>query len=164
MSGQPRLLVFVGKTLLFVLAFAAVWPFAAPAYARLLAGVTNWALPAHVSLVAEKSNIVVRSIGVGSASLTSLPFQAGLIMLLALMLATPGLKIKQRLVHIILGSIITFALHVVAMIVIALNVRATLPLIVLFASVGVDLFPILIWMALSARYWLPSLRPAARSI
>ena len=156
MSGQRRLLIFVVKVFVLILIFSSFWPFVAPGYANLLATASNGISPSSISITAVDSNIVIQhQMAPEPLSLRSLPFQAGLLLLLALIIATPGIRLRQRLLYLAIGAIVSFALHIASILVIGLNVRALRPLIVLFASIGIDLFPILVWIALSARYWWP---------
>jgi len=162
MSGQRKLLIFVVKVFVLILIFSSFWPFIAPGYTSLLVAVSNGVAPSSISMTAIDSLITIESTEEPIAvSLRSLPFQAGLLLLLALIIATPGLKLRQRLKYIVIGAILTFALHVVSLLIMSSNVRAMRPLVVLFASVGIDLFPVLIWAALSARYWWPAFRPSS---
>jgi hypothetical protein len=163
MSGRRKLLIFVGKTLLFIVVLSIIWLFLAQAYTRLLVAVANWVAPSQITLAAEQSSVIIHNQAVGTTAVDSLPFQGGLVMLLALILATPGLKLKWRLVYLVAGAAITFVIHIIGIVIIAINARETRPLIVLFASVGVDLFPVLIWAALSARYWWPGLQSPAQT-
>jgi hypothetical protein len=163
MPGQRRFLIFLGKAFLIILACSVVWPFVASGYTSMLVTATNAVAPSHVTLTAQESAILIYSREYGSTSVTSLPFQAGLVILLALILATPGLKVRRRLVSVVVGAIITFAIHVVSIDIIAINARGTQALIVLFASVGVDLFPVLVWMPFSAKYWWSGFQPIPKT-
>lgn len=163
MSGRRKLLIFVVKVFVVILIFSSFWPFVAPGYASLLAAASNGVAPSGISMTAADSLIIIYSEGqLAPASLRSLPFQAGLLLLLALIIATPGLKLRQRLLYVVIGAILTFALHIASVLIMSINVRAIRPLVVLVASVGIDLFPVLIWAALSAKYWWPG-RAAAPS-
>ena len=155
MSGRRKLLIFVVKVFVLILIFSSFWSFVAPGYTSLLVAASNGVAPSSISMTAVDSSIVIHSVGQTPAALRSLPFQAGLLLLLALIIATPGLKVRQRLQYIVIGAILTFALHIASVIIMSVNVRAMRPLVVLFASVGIDLFPVLIWAALSAKYWWP---------
>lgn len=162
MSGRRKLLIFVVKVFVVILIFSSFWPFVASGYASLLAAASNGVAPSGISMTAADSLIIIYSEGQTPTLLRSLPFQAGLLLLLALIIATPGLKLRQRLLYVVIGAILTFALHIASVLIMSINVRAMRPLVVLFASVGIDLFPVLIWAALSAKYWWPG-RAAAPS-
>jgi len=156
MPDRRRLLIFVATVFGLILVFSIGWLFIAPGYASLLAAATDKISPSSISLTATGSSIVLQSeTQQASISLNSLPLQAGLILLVTLIIATPGLRVKQRLYYVAIGAVLTFVLHVISILIMSTNVRALRPLIVLFASVGIDLFPVLIWAGLSARYWWP---------
>ena len=154
MSGQRRLLFFVVKVFILVLIFSSFWPFVAPGYTSLLVATSNPLAPSTITMTADHSSIIFHSAG-QEASLGTLPFQAGLILLLALIIATPGLKVRQRLKFIVAAAIVMFVIHVASVRIMCSYGLAMRPLVVLFASVGIDLFPLLIWIALSAKYWWP---------
>lgn len=159
MFGQRRILIFVVKVFILILVFSALWPFVAPAYTTLLAAAANGVAPPSIKITTAGSLIVIHSgAQLAAASLQSLPFQAGLLLILALIIATPNLKVRQRLKFVGIAVVLTFALHTASILVMSTNARAIRPLVVLIASVGIDLFPVLIWAALSAKYWRPSHR------
>jgi len=157
MSGQRRLLFFVVKVFILILIFSSFWPFVAPSYTSLLVAASNPVAPSTITMTADQSSIIIQAAG-QEMSIHTLPFQAGLILLLALIIATPGLKVRQRLKCIVAAAILMFALHVVSVRIMSSQGLAMRPLVVLFASVGIDLFPVLIWTALTAKYWWPSHR------
>ena len=156
MSGQRMLLIFVAKVFIVVLIFSSFWPFIAPGYASLLAAASNAVTPSSIEITALDSSINIHSgAQLAPVSIRSLPFQAGLVIVLALIIATPGLKVRQRLKYVVVAAILTFGLHIASLLIMSVNARAMRPLVVLCASVGIDLFPVLIWAALSAKYWWP---------
>ena len=154
MFSRRRLLVFVVKVFILILIFSSFWSFIAPGYASLLAAASNGVAPSSIKITASDSLINIYSgVQLAPVSLRSLPFQAGLVMVLALIIATPGLNVRQRLKYVVIAAILTFALHIASLFIMSVNARAMRPLVVLCASVGIDLFPLLIWVALSAKYW-----------
>lgn len=156
MSGRRKLIIFIVKVLVLILIFSSFWSFVAPGYTSLLVAATNAVAPSSIRMAADDSVVVIFSVGQAPAALHSLPFQAGLLLLLALILATTGIKLKQRLLYIVVGAVLTFVIHIISVLIMTINVRNMRPLVVLFASVGIDLFPVLIWAVLSAKYWWPS--------
>ena len=157
MFGQHRLLFFVVKVFALILIFSSFWPFVAPGYTRLLVAASNGVAPSNINMAAVDSSIIIHVEGQWTpASLRSLPFQAGLLLVLALVIATPGLKVRQRLKCLVAAAIVTFGLHVASVLIMSTQAQAMRPLVVLFASVGIDLFPVLVWAAVSAKYWWPS--------
>lgn len=155
MSGIRKLIIFIVKVLVLILILSVLWYFLAPGYTSLLVSATDALAPSSIIMWASDSSIIIRAVGQAPAAIHSLPFQAGLLLLLALIIATPGIKVRQRLIYIVIGAVLTFVLHIVSVLIMTINVRNIRPLVVLFASVGIDLFPILIWAVLSARYWWP---------
>ncbi len=158
---MPKLIRFVGKALLFLVLFSVMWYFIAPGYARALASVTDAIAPRNARIVAEGVFIAIYHTDSPKPMLFhTLTFQAGLVLSFALIAATPGPKMAIRIKYLITASTVVFVLHVISFLLLSFYGRTTvlLPLIVLFASVGVDLFPILIWMGLSAKYWWPGIK------
>ena len=72
-------------------------------------------------------------------------FQAGMLLLLALLIATPGPSIKQRLIFTVAAIVLTFALHTGSLVIMSTREPAMRPILVLVASVGFYLFPVIIW-------------------
>ncbi|RLC93492.1 MAG: hypothetical protein DRI39_05570 [Chloroflexi bacterium] len=162
MSGPHRLLWFVVRVFILILVSASFWRFVAPSYTSLLAAVSDGMAPPATVMTAVDNTISVHIQGqAASATIDTMPFQAGLLLLVALIMATPGLRLKQRLAYAVLGSIIAFAVHVLSVLTVSSHMGTMSPMLFLFVSLGVDLFPILIWATLSARYWCPG-RAASR--
>jgi len=156
MFGRRSLLLFVIKVFVLILVFSSFWPFVAPGYATLLSAAANGLAPSSINFVAVESEINIYSgAQLTPFSLQSLIFQAGQPILMALILATPGLGVKKWLKYIIVGVVLTFGIHIASILILSINIRSIRPLVVLFASVGIDLFPVLIWVGLTARYWWP---------
>ncbi len=169
MSGQRKLLIFVVKVFVLILIFSSFWPFVAPGYASVLAAASNAVAPANIKIMSAGGLIIVNyGAQLEQAGLRTLPFQAGLLLLLSLIIATPGLKVGRRVLYIGIGALLTFALHIASVLVWCTNVSTMRPFWVLFVVVGIDLFPVLIWAAVSAKYWwprrgaVPSLRAETR--
>ena len=156
MFGRRSLLIFVVKVFILILVFSSFWPFVAPGYASLLVTAANGLAPSNINFTSVGSEINIYSgAQLTPFSLQSLIFQAGQPILIALILATPGLGMKKWLKFIIVGIILTFGIHIASILILSINVKSMRPLMVLFASVGIDLFPVLIWVGLTARYWWP---------
>jgi hypothetical protein len=93
----------------------------------------------------------------------------GMPLVLSLIAATPGLTWRRRLKFILIALLLMFALHVIAILIFARTVLSGAnipqsPSINLFLVVGVGLFPALIWVALSLRYWFPSQQKEGRAV
>jgi hypothetical protein len=151
-----RLLMFVGKAFISILIFSSFWWFVAPSYTSLLAAASDSMAPSTTVMKAVDNTITIQIQGqASSATMHTLPYQTGLLLLLGLIVATPRLKPRQRLEYAAVGAVATFALHVVTVLAVSGRMQSMSPLLFLFVSLGVDLFPILIWAALSAKYWWP---------
>jgi len=156
MPGLRRLSIFVLKAFLVLLVFSSFWTFVAPGYAGVLARVSDVLAMPDIKLTATDTTINIRMVkGTASASIYTMPLQGGLLLLLSLILTTPGLGWVRRAKYVLLGGACCFVIHVVTVLVMSGEMLALDPLVVLFASVGIDFFPIAIWLVLSARYWWP---------
>jgi len=151
MFGQHKLAKFVVKVFILILIFASFWPFVAPGYSTILAAATNLLAGPTMRIEAEGSLLLLYS-GAQLQPLTlhSLPFQAGMLLLLALVIATPGPSIKQRLIFAVAAIVLTFALHTGSLVIMSTREPAMRPILVLVASVGFYLFPVVIWAAFIA--------------
>jgi len=171
MQLRSSLLLFVGKTVLFLIAIAIVWHFAAPTYNDLLAAAANRFHPAHTTIKSyEKDTIHVELISSTTQyektktiyEIYGLDLQYGLLIVVALIAATPRLRLRQRFKFILIAFIIMFLIHIASILVFAKVAHSETPasissnpFVVLFCIIGPDLFPALVWMALAFRYFLP---------
>ena len=146
MFGQHKLIKFVVKVFILILIFASFWPFVASGYSTILAAATNLMAGPTMRIEAEGSLLLLYS-GAQLQPLTlhSLPFQAGMLLLLALLIATPGPSIKQRLTFMVIAFVLSFTVHIGSLIILSTREPAMRPILVLVASVGVYLFPVVIW-------------------
>jgi hypothetical protein len=163
-----KLIIFVGKVIILIIIMSSFWHFLAPSYNQGLAVVADKVAPSSMAFRAEDNSIFIdsqRDAITVTLKVHGLSLQYGLIVIIALIAATPGLKLKRRLKFIIAAVIIMFFIHVLAVLTmgkVAQSVSpehpsvAGSPLEILFVSIGFDLFPILVWVALSFKYWLPS--------
>ena len=158
MRARRRLLAFVITVLVLIVLLAPAWPFLAPGYTRLLVAVSNGVASSSITMAAVDNSIIISHAAaeVAPISVGSLPFQAGLFLVVILIIATPGLGVRRRLGYALAAVVLTFGLHVVGVLFMSTRTRALRPAITLFASIGIDLFPILIWGVLCARYWRPA--------
>jgi len=167
MSLRGRLLIFIGKAIGFLLAGAVIWYFIAPAYNRLLLATTSVFIPSDPMLVLRQDTIYIYSQAsaqpVGGIYISALHY--GLILVVALILATPGMKPLKRLKFTAIALVAIFAVHLTSVTLFAQTALSTTtqsmgqnPLIILFAIIGADLFPVAVWAGLSYKYFLT--RPA----
>ena len=155
MPGRFKWLLFALMALLIVLGLSLLWPFVAPLYNSLLARTAGLVAPFTFVPLPGNNLIVIMGSAHGNLVITSLPYQGGLVLVLALIAVTPAMKFFSRLKAICYALTLTFTLHVITLAVLAANAHNGQPLVILFASLGVDLFPILIWALLSKKYWWP---------
>ena len=167
MSNRRSVLIFIGKVIVIIIIMSSFWPFLTPSYNHALVGVANKVVPSDITLMAEDSSIIIRheyDSMIATLPVHGLFLQYGLVVLIALIGATPGLKLRQRLKFIAVALIIMFAIHVVSMLAISKVAQSISlehpskggsPLEILFISIGFDLFPVLVWVVLSFKYWWP---------
>ena len=160
------LLFFVGKTIAFFIVIAIVWHFVAPSYNSLLAEAADQLAPGQTMISHEQNTIYVfPEIGTGRPGvygIEPLDLQYGLLLVIALIAATPGLRLSQRFKFIPIAFVIMFIIHVASILVFANATRSETPasigsnpFVILFGIFGADLFPVLVWGILSFRYFLP---------
>ena len=155
--------VFIGKAIGFLIVISVVWYFITPAYNRLLLAVVDKIVSTELTLLLRQDTIYVYlqnvSNPIGGIYVSSLHY--GLLVVVSLILATPGLRIYKRLKSIAIALLAIFAVHLISIVLFAQTALSGAaasmeqnPLIVLFAIIGADLFPILIWGILSYKYFL----------
>lgn len=161
---RSKLLPFVGKTVFFFIIVCAVWYFVAPAYNRLLAATASQVAPPQ-TIISSEQNVIhifaeLTTRLIGGYEIYGLDLQYGLLVVVALIAATPGLRLIQRLKSIVIAAIAMFVIHIVSILVFAHAVRSSTtgsvsndPFVILFCIVGCDLFPVLVWGLLSYRYF-----------
>ena len=169
--GRGRLLRFAGIALAVLIVIALLWQFIAPAYNQLLVWTSSGLVPHEATLAAEGRDIIVdvemqgpEIWATASGTIEGSALHYGLILLLALIAATPGLKLSRRAKFGAVALLAMFLIHVIAILVattfMVSNVEsggylASNPFMILFLTIGCDLFPLLIWGGLSFRYWFP---------
>ncbi|MBA7616248.1 hypothetical protein ES703_23544 [subsurface metagenome] len=178
-SMRGRLLRLAVIALAVLIAFALVWPFIAPAYNQLLIGASSKIVPQEVTLGVDGSDITVdvesqrpEMSAEASGNIESSSLHYGLLFLMALIAATPGLKLSRRAKFGAIALVSMFLIHLITMMVITRlmlsNVEssgslAANPFMILFLTIGCDLFPLLVWGALSFRYWIPQHQTVAQT-
>jgi len=157
---RGRFSVFIGKVIGFFIVISVVWYFITPAYNSLLLAVVDKVTSSYLTLLLKQDTIYIyiQNVPDPVAGIYVSALHYGLLVVVSLILATPGLGIYRRLISIVIAFIAIFAVHIIS---VALFAQTTLsgtggpmernPLIVLFAIIGADLFPILIWGILSYR-------------
>lgn len=176
---RGRLLRVAVIALAVLVAIALLWPFIAPAYNQLLVWTSSKLVPHEVTLGVESSDIIVdvelqrpEMWAVASGRIESSSLHYGLLFLMALIAATPGLKLSRRAKFGAIALVSMFLIHFITMMVatrlMLSNVEsggslASNPWMILFLTIGCDLFPLLVWGALSFRYWIPRPQKVAQA-
>jgi len=145
-----------------IILLSALTPLFSDAYCSFLAGWADLVTPSDLIIQAQDSVFLISLKDWPAAmSLYSLPFLGGLILILSLLLVTPGIDWKKRPLYLVTGIMCSITLQVISLVVIGLlayfNVDrwAGRSIAALFISVGIDLFPVIVWAAISYRYWWP---------
>lgn len=163
--------LFVGRAALLVLALALAWPWVAPQYSRLVAGLAGAGfelrgmtvrleVDEHGDLQAEELTLDRRGRPLRVLSRYGLRGSwEGVVLLAALFLATPRMAWRPRLLRLAVALALLAAYHAlyaVAYFSQALGHRVPVPLWYPFSEVWA---PILLWAALSFRAWFPQPPP-----
>lgn len=163
---RGKLLPFLGIAIGFIIVISIIWHFIAPVYNHLLVGVADRLTLTQVVL-GEDNNIYLTTLSRGvpfTAWIHSSYLHYGLILVIALIAATPGLKLSQRFSSILVALIVLFVIHIVTILIMAKLMQSTggavpllyrNPAIIFLLPIGGSLFPLLVWAGLSFRYWLP---------
>jgi hypothetical protein len=179
-SPRTRLvLIFAGKAVGILIAISVLWSFfIATPYNHALVAVTD-SLTSNRIILGEDAGDDLRQL---FSSIYGIPLKDdylcvvtpgedwvpffmplsalhyGMLLVIALIAATPGLTWRRRLIFIPIAILIMFLLHLITILIIAnvsLSGANPLPTITLFITLGTALFPALIWGILCYKYWWP---------
>jgi len=162
-----ELLIFGGKFLGALLILALLWPFIAGAYSHLLAALVGWWMPnAEIQASADQIEIHLAPI---RTFVTMGAIVFNLLLLTALMVATPRLGGLRRLKLMAMALLFQVGFHFLDIVLSVGANRAAATsnnsglyvLASLVGGVGEQASPIIIWALLTFRYWFP--KPAAAS-
>jgi hypothetical protein len=162
--------IFIVKAIGFLIAISVVWYFIASAYNRLLLATADKIVSPELALSLRQDTIYIylQDVSTPIGGIYVLALHYGLVVVVSLILATPGLRLYKRLRAIAIAMIAIFAVHLITVVLFAQTAFSGVvtsmeqnPLIVLFAIIGADLFPILIWGVLSYKYFLTKPRKSA---
>ena len=151
---------FIMKAIGFLIVISVVWYFITPAYNSLLLAVVDKITSSELTLLLRQDTvyIYIQNVSNPIAGIYVSSLHYGLLVVVSLILATPGLRIYKRLRSIVIAFLAIFVVHIISITLFAQNTLSGThgsmehnPLIVLFAIIGADLFPILIWGILSYR-------------
>ena len=170
--NRNRILRFIGFTVLWFILICIIWYLLiGPVYNDILAATSDglmtkysiWHTNDLIYVLHEDYSHYVVQAPEKIPRIFALDIQYGLILLLALIFATPGIKLIQRLKYIPITVVVMFVIHILGILIFAWSSLSsnTNPLGVLFSILGSALFPIVIWGILSFKYFLPRLQEAS---
>jgi hypothetical protein len=155
-----RLLIFAGKFLAVLVPLALLWPWIGWIYVQLLASFVRSFMPDATVTVRSSTSLFIHVSPLGmTVSLDAMIFN--LLLLTALVLATPGLEIRRRLRCLGLGILLQMGFHVLDIVIsfranyaVALTGSYTLRFLAEFlGGMGEQLSAVAIWVLLTFRYW-----------
>ncbi len=138
-----------------------VWTFIAPYYDGILVRAADWLVTPY-RLVSGAGDIYYYSpAGMPVTGIHSAALHFSLILLLSLLIATPGLRIISRLRNIGIGLTVMFVFHLVTLVLLPELIKSggvsspslNLP-VVLLSTIGLNLVPALVWVGLCSQQWL----------
>ena len=162
------LVIFAGEAIGCLIALSLLWHFLiASSYNHLLVWIADRLSSSQIVVGDGSDNIYFYSAG-PEAWIYGSSLHYGLLLVVALIVTTPGLKLRQRLKFIPLALLIMFIIHIVTILTFARVARSSSPAhpmnenpwVILFLVVGCDLFPALVWGVLSYKYWSSKLKAA----
>jgi hypothetical protein len=168
MSVPPlsKLIRFILVAAGLIIVFSVAWSFVDADYSNFLAAIARGVVSSGVVVEQEQGTItfIHREYYMGLTRLDrdwidASAIQFGLLLAVALVAATPGLKIGRRFLFSALAVAITFVLQVLSVLVMARTFNS------LFFVVASDLFPPILWAIFSFKYWFaaPVSSPSAQA-
>jgi len=158
---------FFLKTIILLIVLGICWYFIAPVYDRVLTAVSGLLINGQAVLKANDSIYFYKPNGLLAGGVYALSLHYGLVLVIVLIAATPGMKLVRRLQATGIAVAGIFLLNVISIVLFAQRALSGAadagtgsPVIVLFAVLGSDLFPVVIWAGLSYRYFLVPKAPA----
>ena len=156
MQLKSRLIPFFSKSIAFFIVITVVWYFLlGPVYNDVLAATADVLTPGH-DLWHYDNTIYVDNYQNG---IFAMQLQYGLLLVMALIAATPVIRITKRLKYIPIALVAIFIIHVISVVVFTWATKYDTPdsnpHYILFAVFGSSLFPVIVWGVFSFRYLLP---------
>jgi hypothetical protein len=165
-----KLLIFIITFLGVLLFVALLWPWIAPLYTYLLAGVVATWMPDATVKVRDSTSLFVHVPPLGmTVTLGAMVFN--LLLLVALLGATPGLGIRRRLICLAVGVLLQASFHVLDIVIsfranyeVALTGSYSLRFLAeMLGGVGEQVSAVIIWVLLTWRSWFPKSATLARA-
>ncbi len=158
MSAPPlsKLIRFLLLAAGLIILLSVLWSFVDSGYTNFLGGVAKSVTSTGVTVQQKQGTIYflhsVKYMG-GSLQKTdwidASAISFGLLLTVALVAATPGLALRRRFLFAAIGAAGTFALQILAVVIMAKTFSS------IFFVIVSDLFPPLLWALFSLRYWFP---------
>lgn len=157
-----KLLIFGSVFLGVLLLLAVLWSWIAPVYTYLLAGFVAAWMPDATVKVRDSSSLFIHVPPLGmTVTLGAMVFN--LLLLVALLGATPGMGIRRRLIRLAIGVLLQASFHVLDIVIsfranyaVALTGSYSLRFLAeMLGGVGEQFSAVVIWVLLTWRSWLP---------
>jgi hypothetical protein len=161
MSAPPlsRVIRFLLIAAGLIIVFSVVWTFIDSSYSDFLAWIARSTAPAGADVVHKGGTIYFAHLELSnggfrpvSDSIEASAIQFGVLLAVALVAATPGLKIGRRVAFSAIALAITFVLQVLSVMIMARTFNN------LFFVIVSDVFPPILWAIFSFRYWFATPR------
>lgn len=161
-SSVRKLLIFVGAFLGVLLLLASLWSWISPVYTYLLAGFVAAWMPDATVKVRDSTSLFIHVAPLGmTVTLGAMVFN--LLLLVALLGATPGLGMRRRLICLAIGVLLQVSFHVLDIVIsfranyeVALTGSYSLRFLAeMLGGVGEQVSAVAIWVLLTWRSWLP---------
>jgi hypothetical protein len=156
MSAPPlsKLIRFILIAAGLIIVFSVAWSFVDAEYSNFLAAIARGVVSSKVVVEQEQGTItfIHHEYQMGLTRqvkdwIDASAIQFGLLLAVALVAATPGLKTRQRFLFSALAVAITFVLQILSVLVMARTFNS------LFFVVASDVFPPILWAVFSFKYW-----------
>jgi len=171
MSALPlsKILRFLLIAAGLIILLSVVWSFVDNAYCGFLTGIARGSVSEGVTVEQRGSSIYFthleyKTVKIGEKSIVmssevkdwidAVSIQFGMILVIALVAATPGMTLRRRVLYTLTGAVVAFVLQLISTVVMARTFST-----VLFV-IGSDLFPVLLWAIFCLKYWI---QPLARA-
>jgi hypothetical protein len=163
MSAPPlaKLIRFILITVGLIILLSVLWSFVDQSYSDFLTSVAKSAVSKSATVEGKAGTIYfLHSIPYLGGSLQVTDWidisavEFGLVLVVALVAATPGLRLAQRFLYSGVAAVTVFVLHILAVVIMARTFSS-----IFFITVS-DLVPPLLWALFSFRYWFPRKAPS----
>jgi hypothetical protein len=152
----------IKAVILFIIIYL-LWQFIGPAYDLCLVRVSNMLSSSGIALL-SMGRISLYHYDGHQGGIDSSALHCGLILVVALIGATPGITVWHRGKALAIAVGAVFAVHVLTLLALAgRNFQGDELLVISLLPVGCSLFPLLIYAVLTFRAWHPQVKPVRQS-